>query len=209
MVSELFYTYQQPEATGKFFNMGVSIGISALFIPQALWAFPLLWTGTYQFRSLSLKSILASIVGALTIFWFVFGWCIWKHDFSMFESLFSAIAGFNLITIDALVQYHTAGSIFVVILLLLASFNIKMEALNNSVRVRNMLSFLLSMFFWSLFLVFLYGRDSDRFFAILYLPASVLLAYFFENMRQAPRFIIYYFMLLLLVFSYMMRVWIL
>ena len=61
MIHELSVSYQSPEATGKFFNAGVFVGVSGLLVPQVLWVIPLLWIGMYQFRSLSLKSFAASL----------------------------------------------------------------------------------------------------------------------------------------------------
>ncbi|HCC52247.1 MAG TPA: hypothetical protein DEQ30_09470, partial [Porphyromonadaceae bacterium] len=49
-IYELFYSYQSPELTGKFFNIGVLVGIAGLFMPQIVWLMPLFWIGMYQFR---------------------------------------------------------------------------------------------------------------------------------------------------------------
>jgi len=206
VIHELFRSYQLPEAAGSFFNAGLLIGIASMFMPQVLWFIPLLWTGMYQFRSLSYKSFMASLVGVLIIYWFLLAWCVWKHDFSMFSSLFSSLAEIELFS-NYILQYYQIGFAGVVLLFILASFHIKMDAFNNSVRVRQMLSFLLNMSVWSLALLFLYGNDTDLFMAILYFPVSVLIAYFFENIRYRIRFVLYYSALILWVFSFIMRVW--
>ena len=208
MIYEFFNSYQLPESTGSFFNAGLLIGIAGLFMPQVLWYVPLLWIGMYQFRSLSYKSFLASLIGVLIVYWFVIAWCVWFHDFSMFKSLYSSLAGFNVFSNATLFQYYRIGFAFVVLLLIAASFFIKMDALNNSIRVRQMLSFLLNMSAWTLILLFLYGNDTDFFMAILYIPVSVVIAYFIENIRYRYRFALYYSMLVLLFTFYIMRAWI-
>ena len=208
MIYEFFDSYQLPESTGRFFNAGLLIGIAGLFMPQVLWYVPLLWIGMYQFRSLSYKSFFASLIGVFIIYWFVIAWCVWEHDFSMFESLFSSLASINVFSNATLLQYYRIGFVVVLLLLITASFYIKMNAYNNSVRVRQMLSFLLNMSAWTLVLLFLYSNDMDSFLAILYIPVSVVIVYFIENVRYRFRFVLYYSTLILLLCFYLMRVWI-
>ena len=207
MIYELFNSYQLPESTGRFFNAGLLIGFAGMFMPQVLWYIPLLWIGMYQFRSLSYKSFFASLIGVLIVYWFVLAWCVWYHDFSIFESLYSYLAGFDILSNTALLQYYRIGFAFVVTLLIAASFFIKMDAFNNSVRVRQMLSFLLNMSAWTLILLFLYSKSTDSFMAILYLPVSVVIAYFIENIRYRFRFVLYYSMFALLFSLYIMQEW--
>ena len=207
MIYELFDSYQSPEETGMLFNAGVLVGIAGLFMPQVLWLIPLLWIGMYQFRSLSFRSFAASLMGVLIIYWFVLAWCIWKHDFSTFSSLFSSIMSFDIISPATLFQYYRIGFAGVVLLLVMSFFHIKSDALSNSVRVRMMLSFLLNMSTWSLIKILLYGNNVDSFFALLYLPVSVLAAYFFENIRYYFRFSLYYSMLILWSVSFIIQLW--
>ena len=207
MIYELFNAYQLPEATGRFFNAGVLIGVAGLFMPQALWFMPLVWIGMYQFLSLSYRSFLASLIGMLTIYWFVLAWCVWTNDFSMFSSLFLSLSDFNFLSIFLVFLNYQLGFFGVALLMVVAFFHIKRDAINNRVRVRQMLSFLLNMSVWSLILICLYGGEMDSFLAVFYLPVSVLIAYFFENIRFRFRFLFYYFILALSAFSFIVRIW--
>ena len=207
MIHELSVSYQSPEATGRFFNAGALVGVSGLLIPQVLWIIPILWIGMYQFRSLNLKSFAASLTGILIIYWFILAWCVWNHDFSMFLSLFSSIVGFDIISTTTLFQPYMIGFVGVILLLLPTILHIKTDALSNSVRVRMMLSFLLNISVWSLVLFFFYGNSTDSFLAILYLPVSILLSYYFYNIRYNLRFTLYYCMLFLWCLSFILRIW--
>jgi len=207
VIYELFKSYQQPEATGTLFNAGFFIGIAALFIPQVLWFVPLLWVGMYQFRSLSIRSLMASLVGVLLVYWFVLAWCTWKHDLSMFTSLFLSLGDFKILGLATTFQDYQIGTIGMILILVVALFHIKMDAFNNSVRVRQMLFFLLNMSIWTLFLMFLYGNDTDSFLAILSLSGSVLIAYFLENIPRRFRFVLYSFLLVFCAVSFALRVW--
>ena len=206
-IYELFNSYQLPEATGKMFNAGVYLGIAGLFIPQILWFIPFLWVGMYQFRSIDVKSFLASLAGVTMIYWLLLAWCTFKQDFSFFISLFLSVADFKIFSVSALFQYYYIGFAVVLLLFILAFFHIKMSGLNNSVRVRRMLYFLLNMSVWALIMILLYGDNIDSFLSVLYLPVSVLATYFIENIRYRFRFILYYSILILCCLTFIIRVW--
>lgn len=206
VVYELVKSYQSPEATGKLFNAGVLMGVACLFMPQMLWFIPLLWLGMYQFRSLSLKSWLASFTGLLMVYWFLLGWCLWRHDFSSFSTMLITFCDFQFTVFTSFQPFHF-GFIGILLLLIIALVHIKADALNNSVRVRQMHSFLLNMSVWSLVMFFLYGQAIDSFVAILFLSGSIAIAYFLENIGYRIRFIIYYLMFILCVASFIMQVW--
>ena len=189
-VYELFYSYQSPELTGKFFNIGVLIGVAGLFMPQILWFMPLFWIGMYQFRSLDFKSFMASLIGVLIIYWFVLAWCVWKHDYFMFSALYDELTDFRFLSIE-IVQLYQIGTIVVLPVLTMVFFHVKTDALSNSVRIRQLIAFLLNMAIGSVGMIVFYGEDLDSFLAILYLPSSVLIAYFLENIRRIFRFVLY------------------
>ena len=105
---KFFSTNQSPEATGVFFNMGVLTGLSELFMPQIIWIIPLLWVGMYRFRSLSVKSFTALMIGMLTVYWIVGAWSLWKRDYSMFASIYERLTDFKILPAE-LFQYYRTG----------------------------------------------------------------------------------------------------
>ena len=207
MINELFKTFQSPEDKGKLFNAGVCIGVASLFVPQTLWFVLLLWLGMYQLFSLNYRSFFSSLIGVLSIFWFVLTWSVWKHDFSIFRNVYISLTDIKLFAVFHSMRYYHIGFIFIAVMMIPLMLNIKMDTINNRMRVRQMLSFLLNMSVMSCILIFLYGRNANVFISVLYLPLSVLLAYFFENMRKRFYFIFYYFILALCFSSFIVRLW--
>ena len=202
MINELFKTFQSPETKGHLFNAGVCIGVAGLFMPQTLWFTLLLWFGMYQLFSLNYRSFFSSLIGVLSIFWLALAWCVWKLDFSLFARFYVSLTDFKLFTVFQSMRYYHIGFIFIAILMFPLLLNIKMDTINNRMRVRQMLSFLLNMLVMSCILICLYGSNASMFISVLYLPLSILLAYFFENMRKRFYFIFYYFILTLCFFSF-------
>ena len=207
LIHELFNAYQSPESTGKFFNIGVLIGFSGLFMPQVLWLIPFIWIGMYQFYSLSFRSFFAYLIGVLIIYWLVLGWCVWVNDFSMFVSLFNSLMDFELFSVFLSFQYYHFSFVLIIILLIASFFIIKIDTVNNRVRVRQMLSFLLYLSMGLVALILLYGNEIDSFLTILYLPFSVVLAYFFENLGRRFKFSLYFAVLILFAFFFTLRIW--
>jgi hypothetical protein len=206
-VYDLFDSYQSPDATGKFFNTGVLTGFAGLFMPQIVWFIPLIWVGMYQFRSLNLRSFMASLIGVCVVYWIVTAWCLWNHDFSMMASFYDRWTDFKILSTEVF-QYYRMGSVVVVVILVMAFFHIKMDTFGNSVRVRQMLSFLMNMSVWSFVLFLLYGADSDAFLAVMYLPSSILIPYFLENIGRVISFVLFYFMIFIWFASFLSRLWI-
>jgi hypothetical protein len=207
VIYELFISYHLPDATGRFFNAGFFIGLAGLLIPQVLWFIPLLWIGMYRFRSLNVKGFSASLTGILIVYWFVLGWCVWAHDFSPFVTTYTALTDFTVFPLTSLFRYYQIGFLGIILMLLMAFFYIQIDALNNSVRVRQMLFYLFYVSVWALFLVFLYGNRMDSFLAILFLFSSVLIAYTLEMLRFRIRFALYYAVLALWTVSFLIRIW--
>ncbi|MDR0393943.1 MAG: DUF6427 family protein [Tannerella sp.] len=202
---ELFSAYQSPQSKGNFFNIGLLTGIAGLFMPQSLWLLPLFWIGMYQFRSLNTVSFAASLTGVAIIYWFVLAWCVWKHDFLIFRPFYDGLTDFGWLS-DGI--YYRVESIVILIVFTMAFFHIKAEAYNNSLRVRRILSFLLNAAVWIFVLILLYGKDTDSFLAVIYIPLSVIIASFLENLRRMFRFILYYFILSVCLTSFLLRIWI-
>lgn len=203
IIYELFASYQNPEATGTLFNIGVLLGTASLFLPQTLWFLPLVWFGMYKFSSLSLRGFLAVLTGILGVYWLVLTWCVWKHDYSIISSFFSSLGDVGLMSPKT---YHI-GMAGVVFMALLSFFFINIDAYNNRIRVRDMLAFSLIILMWALIMILLYGSKCDYFLAIVYLPSSVLFAYILETIRGRVRFLLYYFMLALWGLAFLLRIW--
>lgn len=203
MLYYLFKLYQNPEATGIFFNAALLTALSSLFLPQMLLFMPLFWFGMYQFRSLSLKSFLATLTSIFSLFWILLVLCVWKHDYSLLTNYFGKIADINFISLN-INDLRYAGVLF---LLILSFWSIKTGSFSNSVRIRQMLSFMLNMALWSLLMMVLYGKSSDLLAAVLYLPCSAIFAYMFENIRTKLRFYLYYLILAYWVFTFFLHVW--
>ncbi|MDR3246922.1 MAG: hypothetical protein LBT50_10910 [Prevotellaceae bacterium] len=204
---ELFKSYQIPEATIRFFNASVYLGFAGLFVPQILFFVPLMWVGMYHFRVLELKSFLASLTGVMTVYWILLAWCVWTGDFSIYTGCYKELIHFNFFSVKSLFQYHGLALSGILILTVISCFYVKIDSFSNNVRTRMMLSFLINISVLSVILIFLYGDKADILQAVLYLSDAVLIAYFFTTAKIRAKLVLYYFMLILLLFSFISSLW--
>lgn len=178
-VYELFTSYHNAEARSKAFNAAFFLSIGSLLWIHILWYLPLFWIGMYHLRSLSGRTLLSSILGVLTVYWFLLGWCMWQKDFTPFTEPFSELANIQLSLTKKANWIEWTGIAYAALLTIAASFNILSHEYEDNLRTRQFLSFLISIAFGSFLLFFLYDYSSEEFLGMACVPASVLVSHFF------------------------------
>lgn len=204
---QLFISYHDTAATDKAFNATLMIGIGSLLWVHILWFIPLFWIGMYNFRSLSLRMFLASLLGVATVYWFVFGWCVWQQDFTPFTVPFASLFKIRFLAIVGANLLDWISVICVAALTLAASINILTHEHEDSLRSRQFLSFLIIMAIWSFGLFFLYEQSSEEFLEMACVPASILIAHFFTVTRGKYYFWTFHASILLLITLLVVRIW--
>ena len=102
-IYQLFTTYHDPGAREKAYSAALLIGIGSLLWVHLLWFLPLFWLGMYNFRSLTSRTFIASLLGVATVYWFLLGWCVWQRDFTLFNVPFSTLFKVRLLATDGIV----------------------------------------------------------------------------------------------------------
>ena len=182
-IYQLFTTYHDPEAREKAYSAALLIGIGSLLWVHLLWFLPLFWLGMYNFRSLTSRTFIASLLGVATVYWFLLGWCVWQRDFMLFNVPFSTLFKVRLLATDGIVLLDWISIMAIALLTVVASLNIVMHDTEDSLRSRQFLSFLIAMSVWAFSLYFLYDQVSEEFLETACVPASILIAHFFTVTR--------------------------
>lgn len=182
-IYQLFTAYHDPEAREKAYSAALLIGIGSLLWVHLLWFLPLFWLGMYNFRSLTPRTFIASLLGVATVYWFLLGWCVWQKDFTLFSVPFSTLFKVRLLATDGIVLLDWISIMAIALLTVVASLNIVMHDTEDSLRSRQFLSFLIAMSVWAFSLYFLYEQVSEEFLETACVPASILIAHFFTVTR--------------------------
>lgn len=183
-IYQLFISYHEPESRENAYNAALLISLGSLLWIHLLWFMPLLWFGMYKFRALTIRTFLASLLGISTIYWFVLGWCAYYQDFSLFSVPFSILLRFR---ISSLAEFSTSQWISILTisgLTIISAINIITHDMEDSLRSRQYLGFLIIMAIWSFILFFLYGQVSEEFLQTACVPTSLLIGHFFTVTRS-------------------------
>lgn len=83
-MSQLFRSFESNSPATAIFHAFFFISLGSLAFPQFLYLVPLFWISMVPFRSISGKSLVASILGILTPYWFLFGYAFYFDELSFF-----------------------------------------------------------------------------------------------------------------------------
>lgn len=101
LLSVVFYTfifrcYQDKESPGWTFYAYLAVGIVSVFWIQVLFFLPILWIANgNNLMAMSLRNIIASLLGIIAPYWFLFAWYALTGDFGVFLRHFADIAEFH------------------------------------------------------------------------------------------------------------------
>lgn len=202
----LFMGYHDRNARSLVYNLSLIISLGSLLWIHILWFIPLFWYGLYRFRMLTVRSFLASVVGVVTIYWFLLGWCVWTRDFSPF-AVFPSLIKIQLLTPDYTNWVNWIGILWIIILTLIAIVNIISHDFDDIQRTRQYLYHLILFAFWSFALALLFAQSADEFLQVACIPSSLLMAHFFTLVRHKFVRGLFYFTIVLFVTLLSLRLW--
>jgi hypothetical protein len=183
-VSQLFRSYESAYASESIFHAFLFIRIGSLMFPQLLYFVPLFYLSMISFRSLSLKSFFAGIIGLTVPYWFLFGYAFYYDQMDLFYRPMLEVVHFQPIS------YHTLGleqliSCGVVTLVSLVSsvhyFNVSYL---DKVRTRIFLFFLIAVEVWTYLLGILQPQHFNVLLQIQIITGSILTGHLFTLTRN-------------------------
>ena len=83
-ISQLFRSFESNSPATPIFHTFFFISLGSVIFPQFLYLVPLFWISMIPFRSISGKSLVASILGILTPYWFLFGYAFYSNELTLF-----------------------------------------------------------------------------------------------------------------------------
>ncbi len=206
-IYQLFTSYHDPEARTNAYNSGLLIATGSLLWVHLLWFLPLFWIGMYNFRTLNIRTLLASLCGIGTVYWFVLGWCIWQGNYTAFTLPFTTLFKVRFLTAGTMGVAQGAGVAGIGVLTLLAAINILTHEYEDTLRTRQYLSFLIAMAAWIFVLYFQYEQESEEFMETACVPAAILVAHFFTVVRSRMVTWLFYFSILFFISLFIIRIW--
>lgn len=200
----LFLTYQSPGDAGNTYFAYLTVGIASLFFVQSLYSVPLLWLFTPLFlQSMNLHTWLASLLGLLTPYWFLFPWYLYHLDyetmFTHFLPLFhwqSPEADFSLMPVQ-IVMF-----ILIAVLAIIGAFNFWSRSYEERIRTRQFYSFLQWLGLAVASFIILQPQHFNVLIRVVLVCASPFIAHFFTfNPTKLASYLFYVTAVLVFTFS--------
>lgn len=206
-IYQLFTSYHDPDSTPKAFNAAFFIGVASLLWVHILWFIPLFWIGMYQFRSLNIRTFIASLLGVGTVYWFLLAWCVWQGDYSPFTVPFPSLFRFNLQTMEGVDIVDWLSLAYVIILILISSVYIRMHEYEDSPRTRQFISFLMLFTFWIFCMFVLYEDSSEELLQVACIPSAILIAHYMSVKRNKFTYLLFHFTVVFYITLLLVRLW--
>ena len=203
----LFTSYHDPNNKRNVFNATFVIAIGSLLWIHICWFLPLFWYGMYKFRTLTLQTFLASLMGLAVVYWFVGFYCLWQQNFDMFTIPFDSLYKVRPLSIkgNGWQDWLTIG--YMIALMAIASFNILAHEYEDNLRTRQFLSFLILLAISSFALYFLYEQSSEEYLQIACFPSSILIAHLFTVVRNKYVYWMFHASVVVLILLLLLRIW--
>lgn len=205
-MSLLFMSYHDKDARSAVFNASLIISLGSLLWIHILWFMPLFWLGMYQFRTLTVRTFLASLIGLSIVYWVLLGWSVLTHDYTPFH-IFPSLFKMQVISFAYTNWINWISILCVVVITLFAIVNVISHDTDDIQRTRQYLYHLSLFGIWAFVLAFVFEHSADEFLQVACIPSSILMAHFFTLVQhRLVRWSLFLVLLVLLVIL-VLRVW--
>jgi len=171
-----FDMFRNRQASEQAFLGSLLVSTGSLFITPVVLFLPVCWIGFAQFKSLSLRTFLASIIGGLVPWIFYFSIKFYfETDYQWFESLISNFhIGFNLLDLPLIELIYLASMSVYIIAGLVGLFS---NLHGDSLQSRAYLNFLVMLLMFSFLFSVLFVNEYLAFIPFVVMLFSFLLAH--------------------------------
>lgn len=203
-IYQLFDSYESPHPEGSIFHAFFFIGLGSLLFPQLLYFVPLFYSGMIGFRSLSLKSFFAGLIGLSVPYWLFFGYTFCYDKMNLFYHPLQELVHFQPIRYGTLGADRILSGGIITLISLVGSVHYFHVSYLDKVRTRIFLSFLITVEVWIYSIGILQPQHFDILLQMQLIVGSVLTGHLFTltHNRFTGIFFIITFVLLLVLTIY-------
>lgn len=189
---QLFKFYQNSKTKEEAFNIGFLLAIGSLFSPRILLILLVIWIGFIFFKAESGKIFLASIVGLLTPYWFIFFWYAYKNMLPDLIVPFQNLFGYNPETVFHFEISGWIRMIFTAFITILAIINFQIHNFRDKIRTRVIFYFLFTAIIVVGILLILGIIPLSEFAGIYFLIAALFASHYFSTENNYISTIFFY-----------------
>lgn len=201
---QLFHSYESVSSSPFIFHSFLFIGLGSIAFPQLLYMVPMLWGSMIPFRAISIKSFLASIIGLMTPYWFIFGYALYFNEMHILLTPLREAAHLYPIDYSHLTLPEIASWGFITLLLIISGFHYWQISYMDKTRTRIYHSYLAIAGFWATLLSILQPVHLCEWLSIQLICTAFLCGHLFSLTRNrfSGIFFIVTFVLYILLMSF-------
>ena len=179
-ILQLFTTYQDKQAAGKTYYAFLALGCSSLLYAEYLYYVPILWILMIsRLNSFSWRTMMASILGIITPYWFASLWLFYTWDFTAITEHLSDLnsfvfpANYLAVTLEQLLVY-----VFLAAVSITGIIHFWQYSYEDKIHVRQLFGFFIAINLLTLLFIALQPQQFDAFIRIVIICTSPILAHF-------------------------------
>lgn len=198
----LFRSYESSSSQVAIFHTFFFVSLGSIAFPQLLFIVPILWGSMLPFRAMSGKSFLASFIGLVTPYWFLFGYAVYADEMPLFlaplqEAIHLYPIDFRHLTLSEIVSW-----VYITLLLMVSGFHYWQVAYMDKTRTRIYHSYLVIAGIWATLLSILQPIHINEWMSIQLICAAFLSGHLFtltRNRFSSIFFVVTFVMFILLI----------
>lgn len=203
-IFQLFHSYESSRPATSIFHAFLFISLGSLLFPPFMYVVPLLWGSMIPFRSMSGKSFVASLIGLLTPYWFLFGYAVYVGNMQLFLVPLQEMIQFAPIDYSQLTLPEIRSWAFVSLLAIVSALHYGQVSYMDKTRTRIYHSFWVVAVWWTTLLSIFQPSYLHEWISIQLIGAAFLSGHLFTLTRNrfSGIFFIVIFVLFILLVSF-------
>lgn len=183
-IYQLFHSYESPSPTNPIYHAFLFIGLGSLALPQFMTFACLWWISMIPFRAIGIKSFLASLIGLITPYWFLFAYAFYFDEMNLFLTPLQKMIHFYPINYSLLSTGEIISWTIITLLLLISSIHYGHIAYKDKTRTRIYHSFLVYTGIWTTLLCVLQPEHLGVWMSIQLICMAFLCGHLFTLTRN-------------------------
>lgn len=204
----LFTAYQQERSASYGFITGVLLGTLSLFWTKGLFYVPIFIIGLWFMRCLTLRSLLAILLGGIGIFWLQFADYFWTEKTPLFFDQFKELSRLGMPDLSRIPIFVQSNFLLTLLLGIISGTKLLISNLQEKVRTQACYNFIILLSISATLLSFFDFANISGHLTIMYLTVAILVADFFTTLETKSATYLFFLIPLLYLGLYCMNIWV-
>jgi hypothetical protein len=176
----VFSVVERKDMGRALFDASLLLGLASLTINRLTWLLPFYWFAAFQLQSLTLKNILSSIIGFVTIYWLIGGVSFLLDDFNYLRLWADNVWAFEWMAFKTVSPSSFAFLCGLALVLIVAVGAFIGQRNQDKLRTRNQLYGFMVLWLGSKVLWISAAKANAAFLFLLMIPTLVFWAHYFS-----------------------------